>query len=100
MYAVISGTNNYDSFSTDPVEFTVAKATPDYKKPSGLTAKYGQTLGDIALTNPEGTTPGTWSWQTPQRCLTKSEAIRMMPILSRMTQAIRGVVGAAITVTG
>ena len=99
MYAVISGTNNYDSFSTDPVEFTVAKATPDYKKPSGLTAKYGQTLGDIALTNPEGTTPGTWSWQTPQTVLDKIGSYTYDADFKPDDPSYKGVVGAAITVT-
>ena len=55
MYAVIGETDNYREFTTAAVQFVVEKATPTYKKPTGVTAKYGQTLGDIALANPEGT---------------------------------------------
>ena len=68
MRAMIAGTQNYDSFTTADVQFTVAKATPDftnsvaYTKPTGLTATYGQTLADVTLTNPAGNLDGTWSW--------------------------------------
>ena len=68
MRATIAGTQNYDSFTTEDVQFTVAKATPDftngttYKKPTGLTAKYGQTLTDVKLSNPAGNLDGEWSW--------------------------------------
>ena len=99
MRAVIAGTNNYDSFTTADVEFTVAKATPNYKKPAGLTAKYGQTLGDIALTNPEGTTPGTWSWQAPQTALDKIGSYTYDADFKPDDPSYKGVVGAAITVT-
>ena len=67
-------TGNYRLAATEVLTITgasITKATPTYKKPTGVTAKYGQTLGDIALANPEGTTPGTWSWQTPQTVLDK-----------------------------
>ena len=68
MRATIAGTQNYDTFTTADVQFTVAKATPDftsgttYKKPTGLTATYGQTLADVTLTNPAGNLDGTWRW--------------------------------------
>ena len=68
MRAMIAGAQNYDSFTTTDVKFTVAKATPDfangttYKKPNGLTAIYGQTLADVTLSNPEGNLDGEWSW--------------------------------------
>ena len=62
MRAVISGTKNYNSFITDWVEFEVEKATPTYTKPTGLTAIYGQTLGDIMISNPAGNLSGVWSW--------------------------------------
>ena len=65
MYAVISETDNYSAFTTAAVEFTVGKATAEYTMPAGLTAKYGQKLGEIVLTNPSDNLPGTWSWQTP-----------------------------------
>ena len=69
MYAVIGETDNYREFTTAAVQFVVEKATPDYTKPSGLTAKYGQRLGDIQLVNPEGNLAGTWSWQAPETAL-------------------------------
>lgn len=69
MYAVIGETDNYRKFTTAAVQFVVEKATPDYTKPSGLTAKYGQRLGDIQLVNPEGNLAGTWSWQAPETVL-------------------------------
>lgn len=69
MYAVIGETDNYREFTTAAVQFVVEKATPDYTKPSGLTAKYGQRLGDIQLVNPEGNLAGTWSWQAPETVL-------------------------------
>ncbi len=39
------------------------RENPELKKPEGLTAVYGQTLADVKLTNPDGNTPGTWTWQ-------------------------------------
>ena len=45
------------------------KAIPTCTKPTGLTAKYGQKLSQIALPNPEGNTPGTWRWQEPETVL-------------------------------
>lgn len=38
--------------------FTIAKANPDVNVPTGLTATYGDTLGDVTL--PEG-----WAWDAP-----------------------------------
>ena len=69
MYAELGETENYGSFTTACVSFRVLRAIPTYTKPTGLTAKYGQKLSEIALTNPEGNTPGTWSWQEPERVL-------------------------------
>ena len=72
MRATIAGTQNYDTFTTADVQFTVAKATPNftngttYKKPTGLTAIYGQTLADVTLSNPEGNLEGTWEWMNPE----------------------------------
>ncbi|MBR3641023.1 MAG: hypothetical protein IKN53_03215, partial [Oscillibacter sp.] len=48
--------------ATASVEYTIAKADPTCTAPTGLTATYGQTLGDLTLTNPEGNTAGTWAW--------------------------------------
>ena len=55
MYASIGDTDNYYGFEAVHCEFVVAKATPTYIAPTGLTAKYGQTLADVTL-------PGGWSW--------------------------------------
>ena len=78
---------------------SITKATPTYEKPAGVTAKYGQTLGDIALANPEGTTPGTWSWQTPQTVLDKIGSYMYDANFKPDDPNYKGVVGAAITVT-
>ena len=42
-------------------DFTIVKANPTATAPS-LTATYGQTLGDLTLTNPSENTEGTWAW--------------------------------------
>ena len=55
MYASIGDTDNYYGFETVYCEFVVATATPTYTAPTGLTAKYGQTLADVTL-------PDGWSW--------------------------------------
>ena len=55
MFARIGATSNYYEYSAEYCEFVVAKATPPYTKPTGLTAKYGQTLADVTL-------PDGWSW--------------------------------------
>ena len=69
MYAELGETKNYDSFTTACKKFWVMKVIPTCTKPTGLTAKYGQKLSQIALTNPEGNTPGTWRWQEPETVL-------------------------------
>ena len=55
MYASIGDTDNYYGFEAVYCEFVVAKATPTYTVPTGLTTKYGQTLADVTL-------PDGWSW--------------------------------------
>ena len=55
MCASIGDTDNYYGFEAVYCEFVVAKATPTYTAPNGLTAKYGQTLADVTL-------PDGWSW--------------------------------------
>ena len=100
MYARIAETQNYYMGNAEYCEFTVWKAAPTYAKPTGLTAKYGQTLGTVALTNPEGNTPGTWSWQTPETVLdqlgTLSYDANFQP---DDADNYLGVVGASIQVT-
>ena len=49
----VTGKGNYTNTATATWEIT--QATPTYTAPTGLTAKYGQTLADIAL-------PTGWSW--------------------------------------
>ncbi|GHU93733.1 hypothetical protein FACS1894156_1000 [Bacteroidia bacterium] len=46
---------NYNDFSLD-ITVNVAKGTPAYTAPTGLTATYGKTLGDVAL-------PAGFSWE-------------------------------------
>ena len=55
MFARIGATSNYNENNAEYCEFVVAKATPTYTAPTGLTAKYGQTLADVTL-------PDGWSW--------------------------------------
>ena len=55
MHASIGDTDNYYGCEAVYCEFVVAKATPTYTAPTGLTAKYGQTLADVTL-------PDGWSW--------------------------------------
>ena len=45
------------------VVLRTARTAPTCNAPSGLTAVYGQKLSEIELTNPEGNTPGTWTWK-------------------------------------
>ena len=48
----------YADFMTEPEEFKILPATPTPAIPSGLTAVYGQTLGDVSL-------PTGWAWNDP-----------------------------------
>ena len=52
----VSGKGNYSGTATG--SFTINKATPAYTAPDGLTATYGDTLSDVALS-------GGWTWDTP-----------------------------------
>ena len=60
---------NDNSSSSTPIciKVTIDKAYPTANAPTGLTATYGQTLANVTLEekNPEGNTPGTWSWDNP-----------------------------------
>ena len=47
---------------TASLDYEIAKADPTANAPADVTATYGDTLNDVALTNPEGNTPGTWAW--------------------------------------
>ena len=100
IHASIMGTDNYNAFTTGEVGFEVWKATPIYARPSGLTAKYGQKLSDITLTNAEGNTPGTWNWQEPDTVL---ESIGTQKYYADFKPDDRnnylGVIGASVDVT-
>lgn len=60
MFARIGETSNYYEYNAKYDEFVVAKATPAYTVPTGLTAKYGQTLADVKL-------PDGWSWMNSSK---------------------------------
>ena len=51
----VTGKGNYDGIAT--ATWKITQATPSYTVPTGLTAKYGQTLADVNI----GATTG-WSW--------------------------------------
>ena len=99
MYAVIGETDNYREYTTAAVQFVVEKATPDCTKPSGLTAKYGQRLGDIQLVNPEGNLAGTWSWQAPETALEQLGTQSFYADFRPDSNNYKEVVNAAIDVT-
>lgn len=75
MYAVIGETGNFNKYTTDAKAFTVWTAEPAYTKPSGLTAKYGQKLSEIKLSNPAGNMSGTWSWEAPDTVIDKTGTV-------------------------
>ena len=63
MHARIRATENYYASFTEISTFEVKKAYPTCNVPVGVTAGYGQKLSEIRLTNPDGNTPGEWSWK-------------------------------------
>ena len=99
MYAVIGETGNYKAYTTEAKEFTVWKAAPVYTKPSGLTAKYGQKLSEIALPNPAGNMPGTWSWNAPDTVIDKTGTVKYDTYFTPDDTNYKKVVGAAIEIT-
>ena len=54
-----------DNAATAHLIYDIYKAFPTYDSPAP-TAVYGQTLADVELINPEGNTPGTWTWVDPE----------------------------------
>ena len=99
MYAELGETENYESFTTDCVKFWVMKAIPTCTKPTGLTAKYGQKLNQIALPNPEGNTPGTWRWQEPETVLDQLGTPRFYADFKPDNETYSEVLNVAIDVT-
>lgn len=43
--------------------FEIKRAKPTCAAPENLVAEYGSILEDVLLTNPDGNTPGAWSWK-------------------------------------
>lgn len=99
MYAVIGDTGNYKAYTTEAKAFTVWKAAPVYTKPSGLTAKYGQKLSEIALPKPAGNMPGTWSWEAPDTVIDKTGTVKYDAYFTPDDTNYKKVVGAAIEIT-
>ncbi len=99
MYAELGETENYDSFTTACKKFWVMKAIPTCTKPTGLTAKYGQKLSQIALPNPEGNTPGTWRWQEPETVLDQLGTPRFYADFKPDNETYSEVLNVAIDVT-
>lgn len=99
MYAVIGETGNYKAYTTETKAFTVWKAEPVYTKPSGLTAKYGQKLSEIALPNPAGNMPGTWSWDAPDTVIDKTGTVKYDAYFTPDDTNYMKVGGAAIEIT-
>lgn len=58
----VAGDSNHNDSAPASVKVTIAKASPTCDAPAGATATYGQKLGDVLLANPDGNTPGTWTW--------------------------------------
>ena len=48
--------------ATGSFKVIINKADPICTAPTGVSAVYGQMLREITLTNPDGNTPGTWTW--------------------------------------
>lgn len=103
-YKVVGDENHSD---TDPVEvkITIAKATPAYTVPTGLTATYGDTLADVAL-------PDDWAWDdavttsvgnvgdnTFSATFTPSDTDNYNTVTKNLTVAVfaKDITGAAIT---
>lgn len=103
-YKVVGDENHSD---TDPVEvkITIAKATPDYTVPTGLTATYGNTLNDVTLTS-------GWTWDdavttsvgnvgdnTFSATFTPSDTDNYNPVTENLTVTVsaKDITGAAIT---
>ena len=70
----LNGTTNSDGYAivresdtklllTKTFPATADKDKPTCNPPSGATATYGDTLADVALTNPTSNTAGTWTWK-------------------------------------
>lgn len=59
---------NGPALSTTDYSYSEDKQDPRVTTPSGLTASYGDTLGNVKFGPlPAGDTPGTWSWSDPSR---------------------------------
>ena len=57
VYYKLVGDTNHNDVAGESFNVTIGKATPSYSLPTGLTAKYSQTLADVDLSGHTG-----WSW--------------------------------------
>ena len=62
VYYYVKGDNNVNDSEKASVTVNIAKATPTYTAPMGLTATYGDTLEDVVLDTATGNTAGAWTW--------------------------------------
>ncbi|MCD8199521.1 MAG: hypothetical protein LUD25_00945, partial [Coriobacteriaceae bacterium] len=64
----IDGIGNYcDRFSDEGGTFTITMGNPDPIAPTGLTATYGETLGDVILPRSSGDANAWgWTWDNPE----------------------------------
>jgi len=67
-------TDNYNIITDIEVSIKVGKLTPEYEVPTGLTAKVGQTLADVAL-------PSGFSWQDPTSTSVGSAGINRFKVV-------------------
>ena len=105
-YKVVGDSNHSD---TQPVkvDVTIAKATPDYTVPTGLTATYGNTLNDVTL-------PDGWAWDAPDTAVgnvgnntfsatyTPSDTTNYNTVTENLTVTVsaKDITGAVITLGG
>lgn len=47
------------------IKISVVATTPKYSIPTDVKATFGQTLAEVIINNPSGSTSGSWNWMTP-----------------------------------
>ena len=76
-------------------DFEINRATPSLKAPTGVTATYGQNLGDITLINPSENIEGAWSWTDDTQQVgdagTNSHTARFTPTDSTNYNSVEGI---------
>ena len=58
------GSEDNTASNTKELSINIAKGTPTYQTPTGLTATYGQTLADVEFPEDEN---GTWKWENDKQ---------------------------------